>query len=301
MTTSQQNSSRRRRYAARITRVLAYIEANLDAALDVETLSRVACFSPCHFHRQFTAAAGITVSRLVLLLRLKRASLQLAFDPQRSITDIAGAAGFANAESFSRAFRKQHGQTPSAFRRQPEWQPWQTGPVHHHEQEHSDMQAEIIDFPDTLVAALEHHGPEHLSYRTARRFIEWRQANGIGPGQGNTYGIHYCDPETTLPEDYRLDICVSVAAPVAENPQGVVTKLIPGGRCARVRHLGSRDKVTAAGWLYREWLPASGEELRDFPIFFHYVNVGPDVQPRDMITDVYLPLAARAIARHAPK
>ena len=37
-------------------------------------------------------------------------------------------------------------------------------------------------------------------------------------------------------------------------------------------------------------LPASGEAAGDFPIFFHYVNVGPDVKEADMITDVYLPL-----------
>lgn len=287
---TRRNSKARGDYAARIGRVIDYINVHLDKPLDVAELAAVACFSPFHFHRQFTAAAGITVSRLVQLLRLKRASLQLAFNPQRSITDIAFDAGFANAESFSRAFRKQHGQAPSAFRASPQWQPWQTGPVHHFIPETSDMHVEIVDFPDTLVAALEHHGPEHLSYKTAQTFIDWRRANGIGPAQGRTYGIHYTDPVNTLPEDYRLDICVSVDAPVAANPQGVVTKLIPGGRCACVRHHGSRDRVTAAEWLYREWLPGSGEELRDFPIFFHYVNVGPGLQPRDMITDVYLPL-----------
>lgn len=152
------------------------------------------------------------------------------------------------------------------------------------------MQVELIDFPDTAVAALEHHGPERLVYATAQHFIEWRQANGIRPDRGATYGVHYSDPLTTLPEDYRLDLCVSVSAPVAENPQGVINKLIPGGRCAKVRHLGSRHHVSAAEWLYREWLPQSGEQLRDFPMYFHYVNVGPGVKDHEMITDVYLPL-----------
>lgn len=165
-----------------------------------------------------------------------------------------------------------------------------TGLACHFTLETNDMHVEIVDFPDTLVAALEHRGPEHLSHKTAQIFIDWRRANGIGPTQGRTYGIHYTDPVCTLPEDYRLDICVSVDAPVTPNPQGVVTKLIPGGRCACVRHHGSRDHVRAAEWLCREWLPGSGEELRDFPIYFHYVNVGPGLQPRDMITDVYLPL-----------
>jgi len=152
------------------------------------------------------------------------------------------------------------------------------------------LQLELVEFPDTLIAALEHHGPEHLSYKTAQTFIDWRRANGYPPGRGMTLGIHYSDPVNTLPEDYRLDIAVTVDSPVAPNEFGVVTKSIPGGRCAKVRHLGSRDYVKPAQWLYREWLPASGEQLRDFPIFFHYVNVGPGVRDQDMITDVYLPL-----------
>jgi AraC family transcriptional regulator len=56
------------------------------------------------------------------------------------------------------------------------------------------------------------------------------------------------------------------------------------------RHLGSRAHNAAAVYLYREWLPRSGESLGDFPIIFHYVNVGPEVQEHEMITDVYLPL-----------
>jgi AraC family transcriptional regulator len=278
------------RYARCITRVLDYIEKHLDEDLSVETLSAVAHFSPFHFHRQFSAYTGIGVSRLVHLFRLRRASMQLVFNPQASITDIAYDAGFANAESFSRAFKKAAGQTPSAFRKQPEWAAWQMKTMLDIRQEHMNMKVAILDFPETLVAALEHHGPEHLTYNTTKKFIEWRQANGLRPGMGNTYGVHYSDPVTTLPEDYRLDICLSVAKPVAPNPQGVVTKTIPAGRCACVRHIGSRHHIHPAEWIYREWLPQSGEELRDYPIFFHYVNVGPDVKEHEMITDVYLPL-----------
>lgn len=281
-------------YARRIKRVLDYIEKHLDDDLSVAALSAVAHFSPYHFHRQFSAYTGIGVGRLVQLLRLRRASQQLVFNPKASITDIAFDAGFANAESFTRAFRKATGQTPSAFRKQPEWSPWQVtttlNPNLMQRQEHANMKVEIIDFPETLVAALEHRGPEHQTYNTTKQFIAWRQANGYPPGRGKTYGVHYTDPVTTLPEDYRLDICLSVHAPVAPNPQGVVTKTIPGGRCACVRHVGSRHHIHPADWLYREWLPQSGEELRDFPIFFHYVNVGPEVKEHEMITDVYLPL-----------
>lgn len=152
------------------------------------------------------------------------------------------------------------------------------------------MHVQIVHFPETKVAALEHHGPPHLEHETVRKLIAWRLANHLPPERHRSYGVHYHDPRTTAPADYRVDFCVSVERDIPPNPQGVVNKIIPGGKCALVRHLGSRENVSAAAYLCEVWLPASGEALRDFPIFFHYVNVGPQVQDHEMMTDVYLPL-----------
>ena len=152
------------------------------------------------------------------------------------------------------------------------------------------MDVTIVDFPETKVAALEHRGAPHLEYQTIQKLIAWRVAAGLLPGQHRSYGVHYNDPRIISPDDYRVDFCIEVEHDVVPNPQGVSTKRIPGGRCAVARHHGSRGNVSAAYYLYDTWLPTSGEVLRDFPIFFHYVNVGPHVREDEMITDVYLPL-----------
>ena len=148
----------------------------------------------------------------------------------------------------------------------------------------------IVEFPETRVAAIEHRGPPLLEYETAQKLIAWRKRNRIERDRHQSYGIHHTDPYTTAPADHRVDFCISFDADVPPNPEGVVTKVIPANRCALARHLGSRAHNAAAEFLYREWLPASGETPGDFPIFFHYVNVGPDVPASEMITDVYLPL-----------
>ena len=278
-------------YAARIDRVVDYIVANLDGDLSVESLARVASFSPFHFHRQFRAYAGIGIARLVRLLRLRRAALRLVFNPKLSITEIAFDSGFDSTESFSRAFRQVHGVSPSSFRRKPQWAESEIAPVFAKLQEtRMNKTVEIADFPTTRVAAVEYQGPPEQEYAAVMRLVAWRREHGVGPSQGKTIGIHYTDPVTTRPEDYRIDICVSYDGDIGPNPHGVVAKVIPGGRCARIRHLGSREHIAEADYIYREWLPSSGEQLRDFPAFFHYVNVGPDVEDADMITDVYLPL-----------
>ncbi|HTW37158.1 MAG TPA: GyrI-like domain-containing protein [Steroidobacteraceae bacterium] len=152
------------------------------------------------------------------------------------------------------------------------------------------MNVRIVDFPETRIAALEHLGPPEREHETARRLIEWRLAHRLSPERHRTFGIHYTDPRTTPPHAHRVDFAVEFTQEVAPNPQGVVGKLIPGGRCAVVRHGGSREDIPAAVYLYEVWLPQSGEALRDFPIFFHYVNVGPNVTEHEMLTDVYLPL-----------
>lgn len=152
------------------------------------------------------------------------------------------------------------------------------------------MDVQIVVFPETKVAAVEHRGSPQLEYETAKRLVAGRQRNQLDRERHRSYGVHYTDPYTTPPSDHRVDFCLSVEFEVASNPEGVVNKVIPGGRCALARHLGSRARNAAAVFLYREWLPQSGESVGDFPIFFHYVNVGPDVKEHDMITDVYLPL-----------
>ena len=153
------------------------------------------------------------------------------------------------------------------------------------------MNVEIVNFPETKVAVIEHHGSPKLEHESIYKLVSWRLENKLPPSDlHRSYGIHYNDPNKVSPSDYRVDLCVSVAHDVVKNSHGVVTKIIPANRCAKVRYFGSRKNVIAAIILYEEWLPNSGEKLAEFPIFFHYVNVGPQIKESKMITDVYLPI-----------
>ncbi len=280
-------------YADRIWRVVDYIGANLDRELSVEHLSRVAGFSKYHFHRQFTGYAGLSVLKVVRLLRLKRASYQLVFDNERPIIDIAFEAGFANPESFSRAFKRAQGQSPSEFRLDPEWKDWAKQYQIPIPPRSITMNVSIVEFAEEKVAVFEHIGAKETINNSVAKFIEWRKSCTLSPvATSNTYGVPYSDPRHTEPEEFRFDICGSVATEsVPKNAQGVILKRIPGGRCAVVRHLGSTDRIHDTVLpLYSDWLPASGEALRDFPCFFHYIERMPNVPEHEQVTDVYLPL-----------
>jgi AraC family transcriptional regulator len=282
-------------YAKRIARVLAYIGRHLDEDLSVERLSEVAGFSKFHFHRQFKAFTGVSVGKAISLMRLKHASMKLAFDGERSITDVAFDAGFEAPESFSRAFKNLQGQSPSEFRAAPEWETWfdifRTDLRTHEE----IMDPKIVSLPETRIAVLEHRAPPSELMASVQRFIAWRKSCDVSPNAtSRTYGLAYDDPSTTEPAKFRFDICGSITGDYGALPKndfGIVEKSIPAGRYVVARHYGSTDLIgKTVHALYAEWIPKSGEKLRDFPCFFHYIDRMPTVSEHEQITDVYLPL-----------
>lgn len=286
-------------YTLRITQVCDYIAQNLDEPLSLEHLSAVAAFSKFHFHRVFQAFTGVTVRHYILLMRLKRASFRLAFEKQKRIIEVAFEAGFEQPEAFARAFRRVFDQSPSEFRSQPRWLDWHKRfqfqiPANGAQ----NMHVSIVEFQPTKVAKLEHCGPAEKVMETAARFIAWRKETGLSPVKSSkTFGMPYSDPKTTEPEEFRWDICGSIKADVPANDYGVKTDLIPGGRCAMVRHQGSHDTLeNTIYYVMREWLPDSGETLRDHPCFFHYHNFVHEVDECDLITDVYVPLKHQSSA-----
>jgi AraC family transcriptional regulator len=153
------------------------------------------------------------------------------------------------------------------------------------------MKVQIVVFPETKVAAIEHFGSPDLEHSTARKLIAWKlEQRLLDPLKYRSYGIHFTDPRTTHPSDHHFDFCLSIDHDVAPNSIGITNKVIPRNRCAFARDIGSRYDNKAAVYLYEQWLPHSGELPGNFPIIFHYVNVGPSLREEEMITDVYLPL-----------
>ncbi|HZX30958.1 MAG TPA: GyrI-like domain-containing protein, partial [Rhodocyclaceae bacterium] len=172
------------------------------------------------------------------------------------------------------------------------WESWHERYRFRIPERNQTVQVDIVNFETTRVAVLEHRGPAERVNDSVAQFIAWRKESGLSPRQGSrSFGIAYDNPDTTEPAQFRFDIGGEVTAEVPPNPQGVVTKAIPGGRCARVRHHGSHSRIGESIYpLYRNWLPDSGEELRDFPLYFHYLNLMPDTPESELMTDIYLPL-----------
>jgi len=279
-------------YAVRIRRVIDYMEAHLEGDLSVERLSEISGLSKYHFHRVFSAHTGTTVAKLARELRLKRATWQLAFSKEKKVIEIALGAGFSNPETFCRAFRSLHEQSPSEFRASPKWRDWTKVLSTPKRDLEIQVNPKVVIFSSTSVAVLEHRAPPSEVMSTVSKFTEWRQESGSSPERDcRSFGIIYDDPDSTPPAEFKFDFCGELRGPLRENSSCVVEKCIPTGRCAVVRHEGTLNTIgPVVRKMYSSWLPESGETLRDFPCFFHYVKRMPGVSEHEQVTDIYLPL-----------
>ena len=121
--------------------------------------------------------------------------------------------------------------------------------------------------------------------------VRKRSRARLPPRVSATFNVVYHHPAGVDEGDCHYELCAATDRGVAANSFGVVEKVIPGGRCAVLRHTGSEDRLgEGVSYVYSQWLPQSGEDLRDFPLFFRRVRFFPDVPEHEAETDIFLPL-----------
>jgi AraC family transcriptional regulator len=277
-------------------RVLEYIDRRLDEQLELDSLAKVAAFSPFHFHRLFTAWFGETLGDYVRRRRLETAAMRLVAQPRLTVTQVALSVGFGSTEAFARAFKTRFGSTPTEWRqaqvsnrdqlnRKPDQAP---PPV---ARNHESMKVTIVDRQPTTVAYMRHVGPygKPVSDFWITRVAPWMETNGL---YGRTrYGISHDDPGITASEKLRYDAAVEVPKDFKGAGEHQMT-VIPGGKYAVGRFKGDERQVGDAwAWLLREWLPASGMQLDSRPFFESYpIDVTYDSKTGEFECDINIPV-----------
>ena len=99
-----------------IQRAIDYIESHLTDEIDFESAAREAYSSSFHFQRVFSILCGITLGDYIRMRRLSLAASDIA-NTDEKVIDIALKYGYDSPESFTRAFSRFHGVTPSEAKR----------------------------------------------------------------------------------------------------------------------------------------------------------------------------------------
>jgi len=287
-------TSTARDYRERINRVLFHIERHLDEPLSLPELAKLACFSPFHFHRIFTAFTGEPLGDLIRRLRLERSALQL-IHLDDSITDIALAAGYETPAAYGRAFQALFGLAPSAYREQGKSWPdpgsllLALDPCTGEDELAARPELRTIDALPVLF--VRRTGPYGQAAREAFEVLcRFASTHGLMGPSTRPIGISHDDPTVTSSARFRYDACLTLDREVrAEGEIG--QKNLAGGRYAVFLHAGPYERLGPTfDQIYKGWLPGSREQLRDEPCFQAYLNSPGQVEPEALRTEIWIPV-----------
>ena len=273
-------------YENRLQRVSAYIYDHLDEELDMARLAEIACMSSYHRHRIYRAVYGETLAATVKRLRLHRAAGDIV-RTDLDISEIAKRSGYPNLQSFNRIFKSVYGMPPARYRKEGSHAVFQP-PVPGKATAMFDVTLKTIE-PIDLIG-VPHRGHYMQIGKAFETLFGTLHARGLAKPEMRMIGVYFDDPDIVPAEELRSIACVAGGADIpAETP--LERRRIEGGEYAVLRHKGPyADMHKAYQWLYGEWLPVSGRQLRDALMFEDYLNNPRDTPPTELLTDIYMPL-----------
>jgi AraC family transcriptional regulator len=293
-------------------RVLAYAAAHLDEDISLAALASQAALSPTHLHRVFSAAIGETSKQYTLRLRLGRAAALLVASGD-SVLDVALSCGFQSHEVFCRAFRRQFGMTPSAYRARG----FVNGASAVSASDHAALVNligpcvglyhvnEQVESEDNMTYSITTNRLPMQPVLVARRRVGrseiaatigevlpkiflYAQKNGIAlTGLPFTRYVEVGPGLLTIEPGIRIAAWGEGLNPI--DPE-IVSDTLPAGPAATTRHIGPYDKLPDAYAAIQQWMEAEGLVAAGAPWESYVTDPAEYPDPKDWKTDVFWPL-----------
>ena len=287
----------RKEYARRINAALDHIDRNIGDDISLARLATVACFSPYHFHRIFSAFVGEPPAEYVRRLRLEKAAILLVNDPSAPVTGIALACGFSTSALFCRLFKARFGMSPTAWReggyekskngqavrkkgkdgcfRIGYQGPEDAGSRSRRRSMKKKPTVRIEDVPPLRVAYVKHMKGYEDSAGIGEAFetlFLWAGPRGVMSPDVRIMGLSLDNPDITPKDKCRYYACVAVNERAEPDGRVGIMTLRPG-RYAVGRFKGGRGVFKEAyAFMYGDWLAKSGWQPDDAPAFESYIG-----------------------------
>ena len=152
------------------------------------------------------------------------------------------------------------------------------------------MNVEIKDMKELRVATVEHVGPYNRISEAFARLGQIAGPAGLFRPDAAMLAIYHDDPETTPASELHAEAGITVSRD-AKLPQGLGEEQLPAGRYACTTHKGPYEGLgdTWARFM-GEWLPRSGERMKDSASFEIYRNTPENTPKEKLETELYIPL-----------
>lgn len=104
-----------------VTKVMEYLKAHYTEPLSLDTLSRLAGYTPQYLSSLFSDEVGMSIQGFLQCIRIEEAC-KLLLNTNLSVGQIAGAVGYQDTRHFSKVFRRYQNISPREYRKATEVQ-----------------------------------------------------------------------------------------------------------------------------------------------------------------------------------
>lgn len=276
-----------------IQTALDYMEEHLLEELSIEEIAKQANFSVFHFQRTFNVMADITVGEYIRRRRLTLAANELRKSTIK-IIDVAHKYGYETPEAFSKAFRKQHGITPTQARKHlGKFKSYNRLVIQVNLKGADPMDYKIVDYPAFKVVGVK----KEFSLINEQNQVGipkmWEKAHKDGTNEllsrlnnGPVKGVlGVCDDKNDKTIDYWIGTAYK-----DETPAGLSAIEIPASKWAIFEVRGAMPDAMPKVWkqIFSEWFPSSSYEHAGTPEMEVYSN--GDASQSDYYSEIWIPV-----------
>lgn len=270
---------------------LNYIERHLLEEADSAKTARHVGISRFYLERTFAALTGMSVSEYIRARRLTLAGQELLANDTKVI-DLALKYGYDTPESFTKAFSRFHGVTPTSARRLSTLMRCQNPLAISIKMEGANIMNYKIEQMDAFaVAGVERAFQMDSSQQEIPKFWQEFMEKGLQQKVCPVFGICF-DADASGNFPYMI---ADVLKPGMKLPEGLTTREIPAHLWARFACVGAMpgaiQQVTKQ--IYSEWLPTNGVyEVAQYMEIEMYSD-GNTASP-DYYSEVWIPIKKKA-------
>ena len=273
-------------WAEGIQNAVQYMEDNITEELDIGDIAAMAYVSPFHFQRIFSVLCGFTVGEYIRSRRLTLAAQELSASDMKVI-DAAVKYGYDSPDSFTRAFTRFHGISPSAAKeRGAELKAFAPLRIELTLEGGTVMEYRIVEKAAFTVMGRARRFNSETSYAEIPKFWEEHMSGEECKKVCGMYGV--CLDGDGSSFEYLI---ADNYDPCNEVPEGYVTKTIPEGTWAVFPCRGalpnSLQNVNTRIW--NEWLP----NCKEYKLGGNYnieMYTPPAENPEDTYSEIWVPV-----------